>query len=409
MRSNSMRHAPIWTLQLAGLAIALLALASPSHAGFGDTLKKKLTDKGNQKANATVDKATGTAEQAASGDKPASAGGDAAKPAGNATGSSESGAGTSVSTVSTKFDYVPGDSVLLMDDFTQDELGEFPARWRLSSGTFEVAESAGERWLRCTSEDGRVRMKVPGLIGLPEFWTLEFDFFGTDPMGSALTVLALSDGDHTVWEATYPHGNDLAFRSGQLYSSTPLEGATIAGRHHVMVLARGTAIKVYIDRQRLANVPEISADLGTPIVLEIRLWATSKPMITNVRFAEGCRPAKDMLAAGKLVTYGIHFATASDVVLADSAPILRQIVSYMQANPTVKLKITGHTDNVGSAASNLDLSKRRAAAVAKVLSEQLGVAADRFATDGRGDTQSVASNAKPEGRAMNRRVEFAKQ
>jgi OOP family OmpA-OmpF porin len=64
---------------------------------------------------------------------------------------------------------------------------------------------------------------------------------------------------------------------------------------------------------------------------------------------------------------------------------------------------------VGSAASNLDLSKRRAASVAQALSSQLGVAADRFETDGKGDTQSMATNASPEGRAMNRRVEFAKR
>jgi len=43
-----------------------------------------------------------------------------------------------------------------------------------------------------------------------------------------------------------------------------------------------------------------------------------------------------------------------------------------------------------------------------VLSDQLAIAKDRFTTDGKGDTQAVASNAKPEGRAMNRRVEFAK-
>jgi hypothetical protein len=49
------------------------------------------------------------------------------------------------------FDLVPAPS---SDDFTQDELGEFPARWRLSVGTFEVAEMSGERWLRCTSDDG---------------------------------------------------------------------------------------------------------------------------------------------------------------------------------------------------------------------------------------------------------------
>ena len=131
-------------------------------------------------------------------------------------------------------------------------------------------------------------------------------------------------------------------------------------------------------------------------------------MITNVRFALGPKPAKDLLASGKLVTHGINFATGSDVVLPDSAPILRQVAAWMTANPQARLKVTGHTDNVGSAASNLDLSKRRASSVARVLAGELGVAADRFETDGKGDTQAMASNAKPEGRAMNRRVEFAK-
>jgi OmpA-OmpF porin, OOP family len=96
-------------------------------------------------------------------------------------------------------------------------------------------------------------------------------------------------------------------------------------------------------------------------------------------------------------------------VLPESAPVLRQVASYLEANPAVKLSIFGHTDNVGSPASNLDLSKRRAASVAKVLEEQYKIASERFATDGKGDTAPVASNAKPEGRAMNRRVEFAKR
>jgi outer membrane protein OmpA-like peptidoglycan-associated protein len=177
-----------------------------------------------------------------------------------------------------------------------------------------------------------------------------------------------------------------------------------------MFMGRGTAVKVYLDRERVANVPDVTGP-GVPAEFDVRLWAPNmpvKPMITNVRFAEGCRPAKDMLAEGKLVTYGIHFATGSDVVQAESAPVLRQIATYLEAKPDVKLTITGHTDNVGKAADNLDLSKRRAAAVATVLSTQFGIAADRFRTDGKGDTQPLSGNTKPEGRAMNRRVEFAK-
>jgi outer membrane protein OmpA-like peptidoglycan-associated protein len=172
-------------------------------------------------------------------------------------------------------------------------------------------------------------------------------------------------------------------------------------------MARGRTLKVYVDQQRVASVPELSGDAPTEIAFRIGTNNTN-PMITNVRFAEGCRPAKDMLAEGKLVTHGIRFATGSDVVLPESAPILRQVAAYLQANPNVKLKITGHTDNVGAAKSNLDLSQRRATSVAKVLSTEFGIAGDRFETDGKGDTQAMASNAKPEGRAMNRRVEFAK-
>jgi len=392
----------------AALASLTLAIAPASHAGFGDSIKK-LGDKTKKSA----DKAAAEAEKAMGGSKAEPAKADSAK-AGAGAGAAAAGGGAAagaggdggkVSTVSTKFDYVPGDSVILIDDFKQDELGEFPARWRLTEGTFEVAEMEGERWLRCVSADGRVRMKLPGMTVLPEFWTLEFDFYAKAPMGQALTVAAYDKKSDYMWSAMFPNGQSMDFRSGTIFSSTALEGGQVEGRHHVMFMARGTAIKAYLDRQRMANVPEIP---GAPTELEWRLWAPTHPMITNVRFAAGCRPARDMLAAGKLVTYGIRFETGSDVVMPESAPVLRQVASYMEANAAVRLRITGHTDNVGAAPSNLDLSKRRAAAVAKVLAEQFGVAANRFETDGKGDTQAVASNAKPEGRAMNRRVEFAK-
>ena len=380
-------------LVFAALIFTALAFAPYGHAGLGDAIKKKVTDATKKATEKTEKAADETSEK---------------KPAESSTGDKASAdGGGSISSVSTKFDFVPGDSVLFMDDFTQDELGEFPARWKLQSGTFEVAELDGERWLRCVSNDGHIRMKVPP--SLPEFWTLEFDGNHLDAAGNTMTVSALNVGGSTVWEAIFPYsGRNLFFRSGEITSDTPFESGTPAGRHHFMFMARGTALKVYMDRDRMANVPDVTAN-GVPVELEIRLWSTQKPMIANVRFAEGCRPPKDMLAEGKLVTYGIRFATGSDAVLPESAPVLRQIAAYMEANPAVKLLITGHTDNVGQAASNLDLSQRRAASVAKVLSGDFHVAADRLTTDGKGDTVPVSSNAKPEGRAMNRRVEFAKQ
>jgi hypothetical protein len=386
------------------IAFTLILLAtSTAHAGLGDSIKKKF-EKEAKKVDDAAAKATGETEAVTGEAQPEGEAG----AAGEAPASSAPpGQGGSISSVSTKFDYVPGDKVILFDDFTQDELGEFPAQWRLTGGTFEVVESSGERWLRLTSVDGRVGMKLPEMASLPEFWTLELDFYSSGPTGQDLTVTGYSKNENRVFECVFAQGNDMVFRSGSIFSSTPFEGA-IAGRHHVMLMARGTAIKAYLDTQRMANVPEMWGDHGPIVDLEFRLWSSAKPMITNVRFAEGCRPPKDMLAEGKLVTHGIHFQTGSDVVLPDSAPVLRQVAAYMEANPTVKLQISGHTDNVGTPASNLDLSKRRAASVAKALNEQLKIAADRFATDGKGDTDPMTTNAKPEGRAMNRRVEFAK-
>jgi len=317
---------------------------------------------------------------------------------------SSNAASGKVSDVSTKFDFVPGDKVLFADDFTQDELGEFPARWKLVEGTWETAEQSGERWLRCTSNNGHVRMKVAS--GLPEFWTLEFDAAQLDKAGNTLDLAALNADGNKAWEAIFPYsGHNMWFQSGQISADEPF--GEPGGRHHFMVMARGTALKVYVDRERMANVPDVTTK-GAPVEIDFGLGSPLKPMLANVRFAEGCKPPQDALDQGKLVTYGIRFATGSDVVMPESAPVLRQVSAYMQKHADVHLQITGHTDNVGSTASNLDLSKRRAASVAKVLNEQFGIGADRFVTDGKGDSSPLAPNDKPEGRAMNRRVEFAK-
>jgi len=393
------QHRLLW---IAILALAAALPATAARAGLKDRLKQKVEAKATQKTEEAVGKKVDGAVDAAAGEA------EGAPSTSAASASGASGGDTKASAVSTKFDFVPGDKPIFADDFTQDELGEFPSRWKLMIGTFEVAESEGERWLRCMSVDGTIRMKLPAAPSLPEFWTLEFDFYGEEPLASSLQVRGLNKAGTGCWEMSYPNGRDMAFRTGQIFSSTKLEAGAIGGRHHVMVMARGAAVKVYMDRERLVNVPDISEVAGMPTDLEIRLWAQSHPMITNVRYAEGCKPAADMLASGKLVTYGIRFASGSDVVEPESAPVLRQITAYLQANPNVKLEIVGHTDNTGSPASNLDLSKRRAASVAHVLSGEFGIAAERFTTDGKGDTESIASNGSTEGRAANRRVEFKK-
>ena len=102
---------------------------------------------------------------------------------------------------------------------------------------------------------------------------------------------------------------------------------------------------------------------------------------------------------------GVQFETARADIRPVSQPILEKVVNVMKENPKFDLDIIGHTDNVGDAKSNLDLSDRRAHAVRMYLMNK-GVDGTRLTSSGKGLTEPVATNNTAEGRALNRRVEF---
>jgi outer membrane protein OmpA-like peptidoglycan-associated protein len=88
---------------------------------------------------------------------------------------------------------------------------------------------------------------------------------------------------------------------------------------------------------------------------------------------------------------------------------LNQIAAILHKNPDWKLSVSGYTDNIGDDAFNLDLSKRRAAAVKDSLVAKYKATAENLTTDGYGSSHPVASNDTIEGRARNRRVELQRQ
>jgi outer membrane protein OmpA-like peptidoglycan-associated protein len=96
------------------------------------------------------------------------------------------------------------------------------------------------------------------------------------------------------------------------------------------------------------------------------------------------------------------------VVKPESAGTIKQIADVLKENPAVSIKIIGHTDSDGDDASNLDLSKRRSAAVKAALVNEFGIDATRIETDGKGEKEPVAPNDSAVNKAKNRRVEFIK-
>ena len=114
-----------------------------------------------------------------------------------------------------------------------------------------------------------------------------------------------------------------------------------------------------------------------------------------------------MNKSGHVAVYGINFETGKAAITPDSAKVLEQIVQLLKDNPDLKLRVEGHTDNVGKGKENVELSKKRAAAVKEWLAKG-GVEAGRLTTEGFGDKKPVADNKDDEGRAKNRRVELVK-
>lgn len=105
---------------------------------------------------------------------------------------------------------------------------------------------------------------------------------------------------------------------------------------------------------------------------------------------------------------GIYFEFDSDVLNPASAPWIRGIADLLRRHPDWTITIEGHTDSVGSARYNLDLSTRRAAALVRSLTSQHAIAAARLTTHGFGPDRPLESNATTEGRARNRRVELVR-
>ncbi|MDQ3368307.1 MAG: OmpA family protein [Myxococcota bacterium] len=102
---------------------------------------------------------------------------------------------------------------------------------------------------------------------------------------------------------------------------------------------------------------------------------------------------------------GIAFVATSDRLTPGSSRVLDEAVKVLAANPALRLEISGHTDNVGDAVKNRELSRRRAEAVKAYLVAK-GIAADRLEAVGFGPDQPLEMNSTPALRAKNRRVEF---
>lgn len=314
------------------------------------------------------------------------------------------------------YDFQPGDDILLYDDFTGDEVGDFPRRLELVHGNFEVVEWEGGRYLRATS-NGLVA--IPLDTTLPERFTVEFSV----NMQHGAGYVRLMPGRGYFGRDRSYRGSVASVEFGQAGirpSNHGAPGPTAMGTMErnrvrdnvvpVRIMADGEHMKMYLGEQRVANVPNAVFPRSDTLFLALNAARVKQPILIGpIRIAGGGRDLYDRLAKeGRVATQGILFATASDRIRPESTPTLEEIARMLQDHPDLNLAIEGHTDSDGDDAYNQELSERRAAAVKAFLLETYGIADSRLQTAGFGETRPVADNGTPEGKQQNRRVELVR-
>ncbi|TAL42833.1 MAG: OmpA family protein [Chitinophagaceae bacterium] len=130
------------------------------------------------------------------------------------------------------------------------------------------------------------------------------------------------------------------------------------------------------------------------------------PTVPGIASLQGCpEVSEEVTKTVKYAAQNVYFATASTKLLSKSFAPLDQVVKILKDNPALKLKIDGHTDNVGADDYNMNLSEGRAASVKNYMVSK-GIDPERLESEGFGETKPIADNKTAAGRQQNRRVEM---
>ncbi len=342
---------------------------------------------------------------------------------------------TSTAVSGTAFsDFTPGQTIIFQDDFSQDALNDFPAKWNSNgSGKVTTLNGLDGRWLELkTNTAVTPEMEKP----LPENCTIEFDLyldaqngqttpfiqFGLTQVKDILKEDMFYKERFFVNIHNYAEENSKIVEYGLQNDVLGTKGdfpiLSYANKVlHVSMAVNKTRIRVYLDQTKVIDLPRaLTTSMLNNLFLNSNAVIPAPDLdmyIANVRIASAETDARSLLVKqlmdeGKAVTNDILFDVNSDVIKQQSYQIINQIGDALKANPSLKIKITGHTDSDGSATANMELSKKRAASVKTYLLKNYSIADTRIQTDGKGASQPVADNSTAAGKAKNRRVEFTK-
>lgn len=343
-----------------------------------------------------------------------------------------------------KFGFVRGSNIIYQYAFEEVELGDYPKSWMTDAGGEVTTLSAYPgKWLRSTEQANNF---VDFIKEYPMNFTLEFDVISDakdDGDYNSIDIHLVSTIGEKDFNKTISQDEVSGFKielnltghyanyynywrfndstnSTFINISAPglfnlnteeLQSKVV----HVSLVRQNSRLTMYVNTNRVFDIRNAFAS-NTKInnlnfLTYSKLYGKESGLyFSNIILAETASDTrKDLFVDGKYVTNSILFETNSDKIQPASLSSIGVVAEYLKANPTVKLKVVGHTDNVGQDAANLDLSARRAKSVVKELVEYHKIDASRLTSEGKGESQPIGNNETLEGRAKNRRVEFIKQ
>lgn len=423
------------------LLLITFTLGTGAQAQFGNLLKKA-KDKTKDRIDNKVDKEMDKALDKAEGKKPA-AGNSNNTAAGGETEEEKTEPEEAPLKSFSKFDFIPGDSILYAEDFQQDQIGELPLNWNTSgSGEVMTLDKYPGNWLRLHK---RFTYLTGNKNQFGDNYTIEFDAIlqlkNNGWMYPELEFGVFSSGDKSNQENEFLKNNNTY---GSLYATlSPGESSNSKVRVH----SYAKNITHYASEPKMYDA--IEKNYGKPVHISMqvqkerfRMWINSDKIfdapravppgivmnqllfevsttnysedqyaiyIGNIKVATGKPDTRHkLIEEGKFTTHGILFDFQSAVIKPESYAVVKDIAGVLKENSGIRVKVLGHTSSDGDDNANMELSRKRAAAVKDLLVSEFGIDASRIETEGKGETQPIADNKTREGKIANRRVEFVK-
>jgi outer membrane protein OmpA-like peptidoglycan-associated protein len=184
---------------------------------------------------------------------------------------------------------------------------------------------------------------------------------------------------------------------------------------HVAMQVQKERVRLWINEEKLFDVPKgvPPGEVMNQIYFEVGHTNYKEDQyaiyVSNIKVATGKPDARHKLVEeGRFATTGILFDFQSAVIKPESYAVVKDIATILKEHNSIRFKVIGHTSNDGDENANMELSRKRSAAVKDMLVKEFGIDAARLEAEGKGETQPVADNKSKESKMLNRRVEFIK-